>query len=103
MVLMSQDVAYSCNARPLDFRPCRLEFVRKPPTRLRDDLDASLDDEAQFPFALEFRKCLADDFRLDALNGFEHVTNRMTCLAFHQNTRTADCSMSLRSIGCRLS
>src|ERR1700724_1625490 len=59
--------------------------------------------ELQFPIAFEIRKRLTLYLPLHALDCFDEVANGVSHLTFHQNTRTADCSMFLRSIGCKLS
>jgi len=60
-------------------------FFGNSSSRFGDDLNGALNDEAQFPIGLEFRKRFADNL----LNGLKDVVDRVNDLPFHQNTRSA--------------
>jgi hypothetical protein len=74
---MAQEVADIRYAAPLDFRPCRLEFVGNATTCFRDDFDRPLNDEFQLPIAFEICKRLSFYFTTNAINCFNKVTNSM--------------------------
>lgn len=103
MVFVAQHIADPGQRRPAHVLVLALQIGREMAARLRDDLDASLHAVSKQPVPLKIAKRLAGDRRLNPHNSADNLIQDGAELARHQNTRTADRSMSARNIGCRLS
>lgn len=97
---MTQDVAYATNLFPGNFWSKSSQIVRNVPGGFGNDLDAALDTVAKQPITAEIFQCLAGRSSSDAIQGRNDLgEDRFDPTRRHQNTRTADRSISAFNIG----
>lgn len=100
MIFMTQNVAYAADLLPWDFWSKSRQVVWEVPRRLGNDLDSSLDAVAQQPVTTEIFQCLAGCGVSNAIQSRNDLCeDRLDPTWCHQNTRTADRSISAFSIG----
>src|SRR5262245_12642266 len=103
VILVTENVPDAADHGPGQPRLRRQQFFRKVPHGLRNVLNSTLHGKAQQPVAIKGFEGFPFGGTLNFVDAIENVGQYRGYAPAHQNTRMADCSMSARSIGCRLS
>ena len=102
VIFVPQHVADSSNASPFDLGPgLSSAGSRRVASEMISIARCTMKRNSQS--ASNSSNVLPATLCLDPFDGLKDVVERVGDLPFHQKTRTADCSMPWRSIGCRLS
>lgn len=99
MIFVPENISDRSNLRPGNLRPQVLDIIRQGAAGLGDDFDRPLHGVFQQPVLLIILKTLTRCCSLDTGHGIEHVLQRVTKFAAHQNICTAEFSISALSIG----
>ena len=103
MVFVPKYVPDAGDAAPSDAWMHSLQMIGHVTAGFRNDFNRPLSSMAEQPILLKISKRLTSDCCLYPVDRDYYFVQNRCNFACHQNTRTADFSMSSRNIGCKLS